>query len=516
MSKQGSGRVIRAPDQISLRDLLTIVFKRRLLIASFAISVVSLVVTTILLMPRTYEVTATLLVNRSRAEVQMAPTDSSQLIVSGSEQDLNAELEVLRSRTLFSEVAEMVEPLQDDLREESALGRILEPLWSAIGMNGGSSVDALVVELQRDVEIHANSRSNALWIRYETKEPKWATMVVDTLINRYLERRMEAFQSPQAVSFFEQQMKDAEQRLTDLERQIESVAAGSSITIMRGPQGTDSLATQKTLAMDRLGELESALEAAEVELQEQDQQAALLRTRLESEPERVPSASRSNITAASEEIEVALAELRLRRDELLQDFKADSRYVRDIDKQIEMAEDRLQRANEAAEGVNRTESNPIFIQLKGDLMRVETALEGTRARVDLLRDQVRANRRELGTLNSSAFELDSLRRKAMAAEEDFLLYRKKYEEARISSAMDQERIINVTVAQPAMMPLQPMRRGLVRKSLLAMFVGVFGGFAIAFALEQYIDRSLTTADDVERVLGIPHLASIPDGAHMGQ
>jgi uncharacterized protein involved in exopolysaccharide biosynthesis len=516
MSRQGSGLVVRAPDQISLRDLLTIVFKRRLLIVIFAFSVVSLAVTTILLLPRTYEVTATLLVNRSRAEVQMAPTDSSQLIVSGSEQDLNAELEVLKSRSLFSEVAEIVDPLEADLRTETALGRVLEPMWSAIGMDPGSGIDALVIELQRDVEIHANSRSNALWIRYETKDPKWATLVVDTLINRYLERRTEAFQSPQAVSFFEQQMKDAEQRLTDLEGKIEGVAAGSSITIMRGPQGTDSLAAQKTLAMGRLAELESALEAAEVELQEQEQQATGVRVRLANEPERIPSASRSNITAASEEIEVALAELRLRRDELLQDFKADSRYVRDIENQIAMAEDRLARANEATAGVNRTESNPIYIQLKGELMRVESALEGTRARVNLLRSQVGVNRRQLETLNASAFEVDDLRRKAMAAEEDFLLYRKKYEEARISSAMDQQRIINVTVAQPAMMPLQPMRRGLVRKSLLAMFVGVFGGFAIAFALEQYIDRSFTTADDIERDLGIPHLASIPDSIRLGQ
>lgn len=516
MSQQGPGRVVRAPDQISLRDLLTIVFKRRLLIVIFALSVVSLVVTTILLLPRTYEVTATLLVNRSRAEVQMAPTDSSQLIVSGSEQDLNAELEVLKSRTLFSEVAEIVDPLEDDLRTETALGRVLEPMWSAIGMNTGSGIDALVIELQRDVEIHANSRSNALWIRYETKDPKWATLVVDTLINRYLERRTEAFQSPQAVSFFEEQMKDAEQRLADLEGKIEAVTAGSSITIMRGPQGTDSLAAQKTLAMDRLAELESALEAAEVELHEQEQQAAGVRVRLAVEPERIPSASRSNITAASEEIEVALAELRLRRDELLQDFKADSRFVRDIENQIAMAEARLAKANEATAGVNRTESNPIFIQLKGELMRIESELEGTRARVALLRSQVGVNRRQLETLNASAFEVDGLRRKAMAAEEDFLLYRKKYEEARISSAMDQQRIINVTVAQPAMMPLQPMRRGLVRKSLLAMFVGVFGGFAIAFALEQYIDRSFTTAEDIERDLGIPHLASIPDGALMGR
>jgi uncharacterized protein involved in exopolysaccharide biosynthesis len=311
-------------------------------------------------------------------------------------------------------------------------------------------------------------------------------------------------------------MKDAEQRLADHEQQIETLAAGSAITIMRGPQGTDALAVQKGLAMDRLAELESELDSAEVSRQEQLQQAESLRARLAAEPERVPSASRMNMTAASEEIERALAELRLRRDELLQDFKEDSRYVRDIEQQIALAEGRLAEANASAAGVNRTEANPIHLQLKGELMRVETELEGSNARVTSLRSQVASNRRQLETLNASAFEVDTLRRKALAAEEDFLLYRKKYEEARISSAMNQQRIINVTVAQPPMMPLQPVRRGLIRKTLLAVFIGVFGGLAMAFVLERYVGRSFTTAEDIERVLGLSHLASIPDGARNGR
>ena len=467
MSPPDAGSMSGAPNQISLRDILMVVFKRRRLIAIFAISVVSLVVATVLLLPRKYEVTAILHVTRSRAEVAMAPTDSSQLIVSGSEQDLNAEIEVLKSRTLTQEVAEIVFPLEAELRRETSADRVWDFVGSLMSTTSKSDIDELVVELQSDVQIRANTSSNAIWISYVTEDPEWATQVVSTLTDTYLERRTEAFQSSQAVSFFEDQMKEAETRLGALEEQLEVFAEGSSITIMRGPQGTDSLGPQKALLMESLSRMENELGDAEVELQEQQQQLISLRTRLADEPERIPTASRNNITAASEEIEVALAELRLRRDELLQDFKEDSRYVRDIEKQILLAEERLERANSAAAGVNRTESNPVYLQLKSELMRVETDLEGTRARVDLLRKQVRVNREELEALNANAFEFDALRRNALAAEEDYLLYRKKFEEARISSAMDQEKFINVTVAQPAQMPLRPVRRGVVRRFLLA-------------------------------------------------
>ncbi len=61
-------------------------------------------------------------------------------------------------------------------------------------------------------------------------------------------------------------------------------------------------------------------------------------------------------------------------------------------------------------------------------------------------------------------DLEGLRRAAQAAEDDYLLYRKKHEEARISAAMDQERFINVSIAQPAQMPLRPVPRDSSRGS----------------------------------------------------
>ena len=55
--------------QYSLRDFLTIVFKRKMMIALVTLTVVTVVMTATLSAPRQYEVSATLLVNEARAEV---------------------------------------------------------------------------------------------------------------------------------------------------------------------------------------------------------------------------------------------------------------------------------------------------------------------------------------------------------------------------------------------------------------------------------------------------------------
>jgi capsular polysaccharide biosynthesis protein len=81
--------------------------------------------------------------------------------------------------------------------------------------------------------------------------------------------------------------------------------------------------------------------------------------------------------------------------------------------------------------------------------------------------------------------------------------------------MDQEKFINVTIAQPAQLPLKPTPRGLKMRLLMALFVGILGGVGLSFGIEMYLDRSFTTGEDIERQLGIPHIASIPEGEMVG-
>ena len=58
----------------------------------------------------------------------------------------------------------------------------------------------------------------------------------------------------------------------------------------------------------------------------------------------------------------------------------------------------------------------------------------------------------MADLNRRSLDLERLSREVGLAEEAYLLYKKKHEEARISAAMDAQRLVNVTVAQPARPP----------------------------------------------------------------
>ena len=75
-------------------------------------------------------------------------------------------------------------------------------------------------------------------------------------------------------------------------------------------------------------------------------------------------------------------------------------------------------------------------------------LEGARAKYELLRSQAVKLNRELDGLNQESFELENLTRDVRMAEDAFYLFKKKHEESRISTAMDQQELVNVSIAQP--------------------------------------------------------------------
>jgi uncharacterized protein involved in exopolysaccharide biosynthesis len=94
-----------------------------------------------------------------------------------------------------------------------------------------------------------------------------------------------------------------------------------------------------------------------------------------------------------------------------------------------------------------------------------------------------------------------------------MLYQKKHEEARISAAMDQQRIVNVSIAQPAQRPLKPVAPRKALNLFLGLLLGGFGGLGLAF-LAEHLDHSFTTGHDLEARLGIPLLGAIPDQGNL--
>jgi capsular exopolysaccharide synthesis family protein len=83
------------------------------------------------------------------------------------------------------------------------------------------------------------------------------------------------------------------------------------------------------------------------------------------------------------------------------------------------------------------------------------------------------------------------------------------EEARISNAMDNQKIANISVVEPALPPLKPVAPNKRLNVMLSIFLGIFAGFGAAF-FSEFSSHTFTNNEDINKQLDLPVFASIPE------
>ena len=119
-------------------------------------------------------------------------------------------------------------------------------------------------------------------------------------------------------------------------------------------------------------------------------------------------------------------------------------------------------------------------------------------------------RQSLAGLNQATVTDDQLLREIKETEDNFFLYSKKREEARIEEAMDRQKIANVALVEPPRVPelSQPkLSVTLIAAWMLGCFLIMGVGFGAGLAR-----RTVYTPWELESITGLPVLADIPHQA----
>ena len=95
------------------------------------------------------------------------------------------------------------------------------------------------------------------------------------------------------------------------------------------------------------------------------------------------------------------------------------------------------------------------------------------------------------------------------AEKDYEQYRDSLQRARISSALDVDKVSNVSVVQPATLPMDPVKPNKIVNLFLGVFLALFASLTFAFVFD-YFDDSVNTPQQVERWVGVPVLVTVSE------
>ncbi len=482
-------RPARAPSPTT-RDLLAVFFRQRALVL---VSFFSFFLATVLygMVFPSYQSHMRILVRRGRAlpsatpmVPQAAPFDRAGV----SEEDLNSEVELLRDQEILGSV-------MDDS------GMLSRGSWfDRLAANHSVRRERAIRRLAHKLEVKPVRKTALIDVTYSSSTPAESAYVLRCLAGSYLKRHVRVQQPSGEFDFFAQQAARAHDELEQAQLDLVDFTQN---------EGVVSAAMERDNALQRLNDAESSHRQAEIQIAETTRRFQTLATQISTLPERTIRLERSaDNPDLMEKLKSRLLELRIKRTELLTKFEPTYRLVQEVDHQIAEAQESI--AAEQARPIRdqTIAANPDREWAQAEMLKARVELSSLRSRANATLRAIEGYRHAADQLGSRALQQDALLRNLKTAEANYLLYTNKREEARIGDALDENGILNVTIAELPTMPVLPARSTLSFAAIGILMGGVFSTTA-AFVADR-VDPSFRTPDEVVSHLATPVLASLPE------
>lgn len=482
---------------MSLRDIYYVVFRHKRKVIGFFISIVVLAAAVTLLMPKTYDSTAQLLLRLGRENTTLDPAASmgAQTVnVNGEsrETELNSEIEVLKSR-------ELAEKIVDTIGLNRLLG-IKKAVPFLTAYDSLKTRERAIVKIGKSLTVDLVKKTNIISVDFLANDPQVAHDVVDNLLRFYEEKHMAIYRPEGSYKFIEQQQAALS---------AEMKATQDSLNILKNSSGIVSVPEQQTSILARLSSLQEDYEKVKVELAASQARVTDLQKTMENIPQIMAEHKMGGVPFSSNEVlRSKINELRVQQLDMLTKYNDNSRRVKDLKQQISQASAILD-----TEDLNNNSSSAMR-QAQTDLLAEQSNLAGYKARESNLRSMIAQARAEMETFNNSSSTVARLQQQLEIDQDNYKKYSEDLEQARIDSGLKNEKISNISIIQEATLPLKStITTRAIYSMLFGIFFGLFGGLALAFIFEL-LDHTVKRFDDVENFLGLPALGAIPvlDGA----
>jgi protein tyrosine kinase modulator len=497
--------VDRSPE-ISLRNFLYVVFKRRWQVVRFFVGTVALVAVVSLLLPPTYQANAKVLVKIGRENIYVPTVPSKEqlnaVFAPNHEDQINSEIEILKSDYLARRVVETIGPLVMYPDLNSGITSFLTKLFSGVPPTQEQLVQKAMYRLQQyDLQVNGVRQTDTIDVIYGHRDPNMAAKVVNTLVSLYLEQHLQVHQSPQSYAFYRDQSLMLQKNLDRAESNLESFMKQNAIS---------SPDEERSLLLKQQADIRAELNQTLSQEAQIESRLAQFRRQLTSIPKTIPvDEELDHSPTVIAPLQAQLVELEVKERELLGKYSDQSRLVQNVRDEIGLLRSRLAEQDHKRFSKSRSGSNPLYQNFVAEIARGQVELQAVQARKAIQIAQATAYQDRLEKLNRAGIEFNDLKQQVENERHNYQLYSTKLEEARISNAMDVERISNVGLIDSARPPAYPVSPKIFLNLIVSVILGLVGGVGIAF-LREHFDDSLEKDEDIETHLQLPVLASVTE------
>lgn len=404
-----------------------------------------------------------------------------------SEDYLNTQYKILKSDDLARQV---IQKLHLDRNKEFDSARGAWP-WparrGAAGAGGNAAADAareqaVLGRFQDDLSVAPVLLSRLVTVSFDSHDPKLAASVVNTLVSSYIQQNLEAHwqASQQASGWLSQQLDGLKIKLEKSEDNLQAYAQANGLLFLEGAQGQN-----ENIVNQRLRQLQDELTQAQADLYQKE---SLYRLAQAGDYGALPGVFDNK---TMQDLTVRLAGLEQQKARLAPNFHPSYPKMKEVQSQI----DRIQ--------AFRTQ------QQQQATRHIQDEYLAAERRVALVRQAFEQQQSQANRVADKSVEYNILKREVDSNKQlyDGLLQRMK--EAGVSAGL---KASNIHVVDSAVPPVKPVKPRLLLNLAMGLFGGLVCGVSLAF-VQEHMDNTLKTPDDVESFLRVPSLALIPSSRH---
>ena len=468
------------PQEASISDVLGILNRRKWTILSILLTTLALVALYTFSTKPSYRANATIQIDRSGAEIVDFGRTSQ---VSTSSDALNdpffrTSYEMLRGRVIAQKVIDdlsLEESLSPTKSNESKSLKQTVLGWIGLGEDKNkqtsSKLDYTAIFAEK-LFVQPIAGTYLVEIFYEAPSPTEARNVVKSVVDNFILFQIESKSETgeYAKQFLDEQIIEAGKRLKEDELTLVKYANENGIL------GVDEGQTRQ---VKKLENLDSALVQAEIRRIEAES--------LYLQMKKAGSVSTVLTNPVITSLKARLVGLEGDYQEMLKTFKPNYPDMQ-----------RLQQQINAAKGKLNSEMTNIQRSMQADF-------KAAKRQEDKIRNELRQFNTTMQNLQDSGVDYKNLKRKADNSNKLYSSLLQRREEVNVAS---QANTSSISIVEPAITPVSKYRPRPKVNLLVGLLSGLILGLAFAF-LREALDKSIKSADDLEKLTGLPILGMIP-------
>jgi uncharacterized protein involved in exopolysaccharide biosynthesis len=242
------------------------------------------------------------------------------------------------------------------------------------------------------------------------------------------------------------------------------------------------------------------------EIAQLEKQQSVMSLQLVKQPEMLPKERVEARNPALQSIKDRLTSLQVDRAKFASRYQPNSETLKHADSEIADLQAALNRELASVSSSTTSEINPVVREFKSSLEQNTVRIAGLKSRNNDLANTEAQITADLSRVNKGSDAYETVERDYRLAEQNYLEYSKKNEEARISEALNSMRLTNVALVAPPETPIEPVYPRQLFILAFALPISLLLGVAFAALCESMDDR-INNADSLESLAGVGFLGA---------